>query len=30
MLQNNSNTPQAEFMIRVMTKWAQEEGVNVA
>jgi len=27
LLQNNANTPQAEYMTRVMSKWAQEAGV---
>mmetsp|Transcript_30181 Transcript_30181/g.42088 ORF Transcript_30181/g.42088 Transcript_30181/m.42088 type:complete len:556 (+) Transcript_30181:44-1711(+) len=29
LLQNNANTPQAEYMTRVMSKWAQENGVNL-
>ena len=29
MLRNNASTPQAEFMIRVMKKWASENGLNV-
>ena len=29
LLRNNSNTPQAEFMVRVMKKWANENGLNI-
>lgn len=29
MLQNNSQTPQAELMIRVMSKWANENSLAV-
>lgn len=30
MLRNNENSPQAEFIIRVMRKWANENGVDAA
>jgi hypothetical protein len=26
---NTNNTPQAEFMVRIMVKWANENGVNI-
>ncbi len=29
MLRNHATTPQAEFMIRVMKKWASDNGINV-
>ena len=29
MLRNGSNNPQAELMVRVMRKWAQDNGINI-
>jgi hypothetical protein len=30
MLRNKTNNPQAEFMIRVMKKWGNENAVNLS
>lgn len=29
MLRNNANSPQSEYMIRVMTKWANDNGLQI-